>query len=292
MEASTSEVVASSILPVYARCVCGKDLAHDDFILYMLEAGLTRLEIFNALEFISIQLNCCTASYEGLHADVVKSCVKTFGIIADQLEDRRKAMAVYYLYNRGVGLGVISHLLRLPTITGITPKKGDCPTCGNIIPNKYEVKQLLNEKKELAKYISMYDIPRSCCVNYIDKKKFAAENLPQKVYSAVRGVPVDEMDFMMCRECGTTLSAIHDSSLGYSENSVRTGKSDQHISGDCIRQAERWGLPMEIGFYCHNVENVCCRKSLRSPSLHYLASNKYNERRTQQNFISSVHLCK
>jgi len=117
------------------------------------------------------------------------------------------------------------------------------------------------------------------------------KELTDRVYSRVRGVPVDEMDFMMC-SCGTSLSASHDSSLGYSSTSVRTGKSDHHISGDCIRQAERWGLPMEIGFYCHNVEEICCRMLIRDPSLHYLASNKYNERRSQQNFISSVHLCK
>jgi len=283
---------ASTILPIYSRCVCGKELTHDDFILYMLEAGLTRQEIFNSLEFISIQLDCCIASYEGLAIDTSDTCKKIFGVIHKQLNgDLRKTMAVYYLYNRRVGLAVISHLLRVPEITGLTPKKGDCPTCGCIVPNKNEVKQLLNQKKELAKYIAMYDIPRSCCVHNINDDKIVTKKLSYQVRSAVRGVPVDEMDFMVC-SCGTSLSASHDSSLGYSEKSVRTGMSDHHISGDCIRQAERWGLPMEIGFHCHNVEEVCCRMLIRDPSLHYLASNKYNERRSQQNFTSLVVLCK
>jgi len=160
---------ASTILPVYSRCVCGKELAHDDFILYMLEAGLTRQEIFNSLEFISIQLDCCIQSYEGLHADVVDICKKRFDLINSKLGgDVKRAMAVYYLYNRGVGLAVISDLLRVIPLTFLKAKKGDCPTCGNVVPNKNEVKQLLDQKKELAKYIYMYDIPRSCCVNNIN----------------------------------------------------------------------------------------------------------------------------
>lgn len=293
-----NEELIYSKLPVYNKCTCGKWLTHDDFILYMLEIGMTFDIVSKHLQFISLQNDCCKLSYSKLSIDFSQECLDNFNSIKSIVKKVHLSMSVYYLINRGVGVNVVSHLLRVPQLWNKSFEftkniHYDCPICKSIIPNKEVVKYILDNGESLNRYLEYYDIPNYCCITSIKKGSIKIDEV-QNVETQVKGVPVEEQDFVSCMTCGSHLSGIHDLSISH----IRTYSSKENypenlskISGDCIRTSVCWGLPMELAYKCHNVVNLCCKNNILSPDSRILSSNQFDIRKKNQIYTTTVHVC-
>jgi hypothetical protein len=300
-------VVGTSILPPYPICqVCGRTIDHVDFVETLMSAGHSHKFIYKFLELVDTKKDCCLGEYNSIFAEVDEESVEIYENILSTVKNMKNlltteleivACSVFYLLTRGVGSRVICHLLQLPQTDFDVLVEGDCPTCGNLVPNKDIVRTLNSDGLPLTHYISFYDIPRQCCMANIIDGNIKTSLINGEVELCDRGVPHEEWDHILCRECGTLIGGLADDSslYNYGEEGVITIDERQyspHISSDCIRQAARWGLPMQYGYTCHDVKNQCCRASINNPIVQILASREFDIRRGNQIFCNELVIAK
>ena len=295
---------SKEILPIYRKCPkCAYDLVHEDYFLCLLEAGRGLDHLLSVLNFVIGRKECCKNEYKSLKIAVKSARAAELSKIQKQLEALKtvdsdvRADAIYYLLMRGCGVRAACHLTRSPRLDVKSPLKGDCKTCGNTIPNKNYIKALLNERDKtgikLTHYLSQYDIPRQCCLDHLYDGDIKTEEPlePLKLVVHQRGVPTENLDFILCTTCGLLISGCaDDSSLPELEIGAPLPPHRDHISGDSIRQAARWGLPMEIGYICHKVYDDCCQSHITCTDVIIMASDAFDEKTRRQNFAHAVYI--
>lgn len=327
--------VATTLLPTYTKCeTCTRDLLHDDYIRFLLNAGRTMEYIMSYLDFVLVAHDCCKASYAKIRADWPKAARQKLTVaLADimveldkmdttidvsqdlhgdgETDSHRinvanvKADAILYLLYRGVGHGVACRLARTPEvpIPSLTSKDGKvrltgkydgefCPTCDNIVPNQDTIGTLIDKGQKITHYVSQYDIPRRCCIANI-KSGVIKHSQVEEIPLHQRGVPTEEMDFVMCTSCGEHIAGLADDSDLIAKN-IRDEIDGIHygpISGDSIRQANRWGLPMQVGYECHSVKNECCRRHILNGDVQIMACDAFDEKTRNQNFAAAMYIC-
>lgn len=296
------------ILPVYRKCSkCNYTLVHEDYFLCLLEAGRSLDHLFSVLNFVVLAKSCCKDEYSNLKMTVIATRKSYLAGIERELAKLKttdvdvRADAIYYLLMRGCGVRAACHLTKSPLLNVTAPQKGDCGECGNVIPNKNYVKMLLNERKnsirdggvvlKLTHYLHQYDIPRDCCMKSLESGKVKTDEFEGEPLLHDRGVPSENTDFILCVTCGTLISGCADDSVLPSlEVGAPLPPDRDHISGDSIRQAARWGLPTEIGFICHEVEHECCRRHIKEADVVIMASDAFDEKTKKQTFVRAVYI--
>jgi hypothetical protein len=316
--------VITTLLPHQPICDCGRTLDHHDFIRFLLMSGWTMSEVEDKLNLLSIRLDCCSAHYQEIDQEEIEEISSKFKKIVKILTSSKEEMlfdpreirivsaSILYLLLRGVGSDVICHLLQLPYLKSLKKFNAEipddmecfrCDTCLTIVPNSEAIKLLFNGGKILSRYVDHYDCPRNCCLRHL--KVLADEEWEQNdefttpdelnglinsiIISENRGVPTEETDYVLCRDCGTHVGGIADDS---DLTPIKKREYNPHISGDCIRQASRWGLPMEFGFICHGINRRCCRGTINKGDIRIMPSLEYSKRRENQNFASTFHVCR
>ena len=279
-----------TILPPTELCgECGRSITCADFIDLARSAGHEP-----DLMFMLVRKDCCMERYKRItppvHPSRKEHLAKLTTFFSEQknvmyTDSEKVAMSFYYLQSRGVGVKVISHLLQVPLPPFVVSRSPDCTVCESVVPNKDFIKTLITEGMNSLQHANQYDIPRRCCMEAIINGEIEADVLEDHIAIPVvhRGVPVMEDDYVKCRECRTVIGGCADFPLD------KVGP--WHISGDCIRQAARWGLPTEYGFVCHNVRNGCCRSSIINPITQILASEEFDIRAAMRNSVDAMYYC-
>lgn len=291
-----------TILPLYPRCTsCNRDLLHYDYFECLMEAGRTWDHIAGTLKFLHLIHPCCKSAYENIKVDVNEKMVAYFSGIEETLTDvdgmdKKKidvrADAIYYLHRRGCGIRVACHLTRSPNLDVPTlhKKSESCPVCGNLVPNGDYVKGLLDGGLILNRYMNQYDIPRACCIESIISGKLKVPEYEGEFIAYERAVPQEATDFIVCPSCGDHISGVADDSrLKPLPTGVKLPKSRDHISGDSVRQAARWGLPAAIGILCHRVKRDCCETRIICPDEVILASVAFDDKTKRQTFAHAIY---
>lgn len=297
-----------TIMPHHPVCrSCGRSLDHSDFVRFLYYIGFSWSNVRHYVNIINIRKDCCIGEYEGMKCPTKEPFYSDFREIHKsvvEIEDECLfstedcvvvAASVHYLLLRGVSERVLCHLLQLPykKLFSKYELEGDCPTCGCLVPVKDAVSTLLKHGKVIASYINCNDRPRNCCLRAIidgDIPISPEENeefVDELITSESKWVPAEEIDFMMCRDCGTELNGIADDS---DLEPIETRAHLPHVSGDCIRRACRWGLPMEFGFICHGISRRCCRSTINNADIRIFASEELDKRKRDQITTTSVYI--